>query len=107
MRQLLDRCRCPPTAVFCYNDMEAFGALRAARERGLRVPRDLSIAGFDDLFLCSYTDPPLTTVRQPKQEMGCDAAEILLDLLAGGKPRSIVKQGELIVRAIHRAARAA
>ena len=46
----------------------------------------------------SYTDPPLTTIRQPKQEMGCDAAEILLDLLAGGEPRSIVKQGALVVR---------
>jgi DNA-binding LacI/PurR family transcriptional regulator len=97
MRQLLSLAS-PPTAVFCYNDMQAFGALRAARECGLHVPRDVSIAGFDDLFFCSYTDPPLTTFRQPKQEMGCDAAEILLDLLAGGKPRSIVKQGELIVR---------
>jgi LacI family transcriptional regulator, repressor for deo operon, udp, cdd, tsx, nupC, and nupG len=97
MRQLLslhDR----PTAVFCYNDMQAFGALRAAREGGLSVPGDVSIAGFDDLFFSSYTDPPLTTIRQPKQEMGCDAAEILLDLLAGGTPRSIVKQGELVVR---------
>jgi DNA-binding LacI/PurR family transcriptional regulator len=97
MRQLLslgDR----PTAVFCYNDMQAFGALRAARELGVKVPADISVAGFDDLFFCSYTDPPLTTIRQPKQEMGCDAAEILLDLLAGRKPRSIVKQGALVVR---------
>jgi DNA-binding LacI/PurR family transcriptional regulator len=97
MRQLLSLAA-PPTAIFCYNDMQAFGALRAAREFGVNVPRDVSIAGFDDLFFCSYTDPPLTTLRQPKQEMGCDAAEILLDLLAGGKPRSIVKQGRLIVR---------
>ncbi len=88
----------PPTAIFCYNDMQAFGALRAARERGLKVPQDLSIAGFDDLFFSSYTDPPLTTIRQPKQEMGRDAAEILLELLAGHAPRSIVKQGELVVR---------
>ena len=97
MRQLLglpDR----PTAVFCYNDMQAFGALRAAREAASRAPADISIAGFDDLFFSSYTDPPLTTIRQPKQEMGCDAAEILLDLLAGGTPRSIVKQGALMVR---------
>ena len=97
MRQLLDLPD-PPTAVFCYNDMQAFGALRAARERGLRVPADISIAGFDDLFFSSYTDPPLTTIRQPKKEMGCDAAEILLELLAGHTPRSVVKQGALVVR---------
>jgi DNA-binding LacI/PurR family transcriptional regulator len=97
MRQLLSL-RERPTAVFCYNDMQAFGALRAARESGLKVPADISIAGFDDLFFSSYTDPPLTTIRQPKQEMGCDAAEILLDLLAGRQPRSIVKQGALVVR---------
>jgi DNA-binding LacI/PurR family transcriptional regulator len=88
-----------PTAVFCYNDMEAFGALRAARARGLRVPADISLVGFDDLYLASYVDPPLTTVRQPKQEMGRQAVETLFELLAGRKPSSVVKPCELIVRA--------
>jgi DNA-binding LacI/PurR family transcriptional regulator len=89
----------PPTAVFCYNDMMAIGALRAAREHGLRVPADLSVVGLDDLFLASYTDPPLTTVQQPKQQMGCLAAGILLELLSGGKPESrITLEGKLIVR---------
>jgi DNA-binding LacI/PurR family transcriptional regulator len=97
MRELLDRAD-PPTAVFCYNDMSAYGAMRAARDRGLHVPDDISIAGFDDLFLSSYTDPPLTTVRQPKHEMGRDAAGILLDLLAGGNPISISKPGKLMAR---------
>ena len=97
MRELLDRSD-PPTAVFCYNDMSAYGAMRAARDRGVRVPEDISIAGFDDLFLSSYTDPPLTTVRQPKHEMGRDAAGILLDLLSGGNPTSISKRGALICR---------
>lgn len=97
MRELLDRAD-PPTAVFCYNDLSAYGAMRAARDRGLRVPEDISIAGFDDLFLSSYTDPPLTTVRQPKQEMGRDAAGILLALLEGGNPTSIIKQGVLVER---------
>jgi DNA-binding LacI/PurR family transcriptional regulator len=97
MRDLLTR-QDPPTAVFCYNDMSAYGALRAVRDRGLRVPEDISIAGFDDLFLSSYTDPPLTTVRQPMQEMGRDAAGILLDLLTGGNPTSIIKPGVLIPR---------
>lgn len=97
MRRLLslaDR----PTAVFCYNDREAFGAMRAIREYGLHVPSDVSLVGFDDLFLSSFTDPPLTTVRQPKREMGQLAGEILLKLLGGEKPGSRVTTGELVVR---------
>jgi DNA-binding LacI/PurR family transcriptional regulator len=89
-----------PTAIFCYNDMTALGALRAAQSLKRQVPRDLSLVGFDDLFVASYTTPPLTTVRQPKQDMGRKAMEILMELLAGGKPHSHIKvQGELIVRA--------
>lgn len=89
----------PPTAIFCYNDMTALGALRAAAARGLRVPEDVSIAGFDDLFVASYTTPPLTTVRQPKKEMGCRAISILLELLKGGEAESnLLLPGELIVR---------
>jgi DNA-binding LacI/PurR family transcriptional regulator len=88
-----------PTAVFCYDDMGAIGAMRAAREHGMRVPDDLSIVGLDDLFLASYTDPPLTTIQQPKEYMGRLAAEILLDLLSGGKPQShVTLPGKLIVR---------
>ncbi|HEY1753880.1 MAG TPA: LacI family DNA-binding transcriptional regulator [Bryobacteraceae bacterium] len=97
MLQLLSRAA-RPTAVFCYNDRMAIGAMRAVREQGLRVPRDVSIAGFDDLFLSSYTDPPLTTVRQPKRDMGVQAGEILLQLLAGEKPESRVTSGVLVVR---------
>jgi len=89
----------PPTAIFCYNDMTALGAYRAADKRGLRIPDDLSIAGFDDLFVASYTSPPLTTIRQPKQEMGRRAMSILLQLLKGEEPESrILLPGELIVR---------
>jgi DNA-binding LacI/PurR family transcriptional regulator len=89
----------PPTAIFCYNDMTALGALRAASAQGLRVPEDVSIAGFDDLFVASYTTPPLTTVRQPKKEMGRRAMSILLELLAGEQPESLITlPGELIVR---------
>jgi len=89
----------PPTAVFCYNDMEAIGAMRAIREHGWSVPGDLSVVGLDDLFLASYTDPPLTTVQQPKHQMGCLAAEILLQLLSGGKPESrVTLTGQLMVR---------
>lgn len=89
----------PPTAVFCYNDMEAIGALRAIREHGLTVPGDVSVVGLDDLFLASYTDPPLTTIQQPKHQMGRLAVEILLQLLAGKKPDShVTLAGKLIVR---------
>jgi len=89
----------PPTALFCYNDMEALGALRAARERGLNVPRDVSVVGLDDLYLSSYTDPPLTTVQQPKQEMGRLAAQILLELIAGKNLDSrVTLTGKLVVR---------
>jgi DNA-binding LacI/PurR family transcriptional regulator len=98
MRRLLQLPE-PPTAVFCYNDMEALGALRAARERDLKVPGDLSVVGLDDLYLSSYSDPPLTTVRQPKHEMGRLAAQILVDLLAGGKPEvQVTIPGTLVVR---------
>jgi DNA-binding LacI/PurR family transcriptional regulator len=88
-----------PTAVFCYNDMSAIGALRRIRVHGLRVPDNISLVGFDDLFIASYTDPPLTTVRQPKQPMGRMAMEIMLKLLSEGHHETIIRmQGELVVR---------
>jgi len=69
-----------PTAVFCYNDRIAMGAYRAARTRGLHVPDDLSIVGFDDQeFIASELDPPLTTVRLPHREMGRLAIQLVLD----------------------------
>ncbi len=89
----------PPTALFCYNDMSAIGALRGIRSLGLRVPRDISIVGFDDLLLASYVDPPLTTVRQPKRQMGRTAMEILLKLFSDVPQENIVRmKGELVVR---------
>jgi DNA-binding LacI/PurR family transcriptional regulator len=89
----------PPSAVFCYNDLTAVGALRAIRDKGLRVPEDISVIGFDDLAIASFTDPPLTTVRQPKEEMGRMAIEILCNLLAGIQEQVQIKvPGELIVR---------
>jgi LacI family transcriptional regulator len=71
----------PPTALACFNDKAAVGALAAARERGLSVPRDLSIAGFDDIDLAQATTPALTTVRQPLREMGRMAVSLLNRLL--------------------------
>ncbi len=88
-----------PTAIFCYNDLTAVGALRSIRQRGLEVPGDVSIVGFDDLAIASYTQPSLTTIRQPMQQMGRAATEMLLNLLTEAIPNSRRKvQGELIVR---------
>jgi LacI family transcriptional regulator len=70
-----------PTALLGFNDKAASGALAAAAQRGLRVPEDLSIAGFDDIDLAQATRPTLTTVRQPLQEMGRIAVSLLLRLL--------------------------
>ena len=72
-----------PTALACFNDKTAVGALAAASERGLRVPEDLSITGFDDIDLAQATSPMLTTVRQPLAEMGRIAVSLLIRLLDG------------------------
>jgi DNA-binding LacI/PurR family transcriptional regulator len=89
----------PPTAVFCYNDMSALGAMRCIRNRGLRVPEDVSLVGFDDLYISAYTNPALTTVRQPRWIMGRLAMESLLNLISGrGSADTIHVPAELIVR---------
>jgi LacI family transcriptional regulator len=71
----------PPTAIFCFNDNMAIGAMRVARERGLRVPEDLSLIGFDDLDEAHIVHPTLTTIRQPLAEMGRIAVSLLMRLL--------------------------
>ena len=73
----------PPSVVMCGNDVLAVGALRAARQRGLRVPQDISITGFDDIELAQVAEPPLTTVHVPHREMGRDAARMLVALMSG------------------------
>jgi DNA-binding LacI/PurR family transcriptional regulator len=89
----------PPTAICCYNDMTALGAMRAIHGRGLRVPEDISVTGFDDLFFAAYTQPPLTTVRQPMRRMGQMAMENLLQLMSGEESVAQARVGaELIVR---------
>ncbi len=91
----------PPTAVFCANDMMAVGALQAASDMGMCVPRDLSVIGYDDRDVAGYTRPPLTTILLPNYEMGRKAAELLLDMVVRGrKPyaRVIKVDGPLIER---------
>jgi len=71
----------PPTAIFACNDMMALGVLGAANEKGLQIPRDLSLVGFDDILLDKLVVPRLTTICQPAYEMGSRAADLLLERL--------------------------
>ena len=89
----------PVTAVFVASDIVAFGALRAIREAGLRVPADISVVGFDDIPLARHFDPPLTTIRLPANALGAAAGRALVDRLAG-RPTSerTLLPTELIVR---------
>jgi LacI family transcriptional regulator len=83
----------PPTAIFASNDVMAMGVMDAVRNRGLRVPDDISVIGFDDIPQASLTRPALTTVNQPLEKMGRVATQILLDLL--NDPEKKVKRIEL------------
>ena len=89
-----------PTAIVCFNDKVAVGVLQAAAARGLRVPEDLSVTGFDDIDVSRATTPPLTTVRQPLREMGRVAVTMLLRLLDGHphEALSIELETQLVVR---------
>ena len=69
----------PPTAIFLSNDMMAVGAYDALKERGLRIPEDVSVVGYDDREIAQFMRPPLTTVVLPHYEMGLQAAETLID----------------------------
>ena len=97
MQQLLDS-RQRFTAVFACNDQMAFGAALAMHRRGVRVPEDVSLVGFDDLAGSIYSIPPLTTVHQPGYELGRIAAEAILQLLAGSKPSMAIPPPRLVVR---------
>ena len=90
----------PPTAIFAGSDQQALGVYEAARQRGLRIPQDLSLVGFDDLPAARWVSPPLTTVRQPLADMGRVAAEMLGDLIEDVPLRSqrVELTTELIVR---------
>jgi DNA-binding LacI/PurR family transcriptional regulator len=90
-----------PDAIFCYNDLLAIGVLSGLRRRGLRVPDDVAVAGFDGLEVTPHVAPPLTTLAQPRYEMGVRATEMLLDLLADKvtvPPHEVQLSGELLIR---------
>lgn len=88
------------TAVFAANDAMAYGALQAIWEAGLKVPEDIAIIGFDDLEFSQLTNPPLTTVRQPRYEMGRRSLEILVSVLRDKEPNGVKLcfQPEIAVR---------
>lgn len=89
-----------PTAVFAANDLMALGLVRGLTERGLRVPADVSVVGFDDLEVTGFSLPPLTTVRQDFSELGREAVRVLLSRLAGEQPEApTLIAPELVVRA--------
>jgi LacI family transcriptional regulator len=90
----------PPTAIFAGNDLMAIGALRAITEAGLRVPEDISLVGFDNIELASYTNPPLTTVIQPIQEAGQKAVDFLIERIRepGSSYKRAILPTSLIVR---------
>lgn len=89
----------PPTALFTYNDRWAIGAYQSIRSAGLRVGPDVSVVGFDDIVMAQWIDPPLTTIAQPRQEMGRIATDLLLSVLRGDSaPDLVVVRPELVVR---------
>ena len=89
------------TAIFAANDVMAFGVIRAALDRGLRLPEDLSLIGFDNIEFSGIVHPPLTTIHQPKYEMGYAAVEILLRM-ARDRDRPMLEQRVLRVELIER-----
>ena len=90
-----------PTAIFCFNDEMAMGAIETARRRGLRVPLDVSVVGFDDIRFARCIDPPLTTIAQPMRAIGEGTVRLLLQILNGDDgvaPESVTLPHTLTVR---------
>jgi DNA-binding LacI/PurR family transcriptional regulator len=99
MARLLDL-PVPPTAVFVSSDRMALGAMREARERGLRIPEDIAVVGYDDLFVAGHTSPQLTSVRAPIDAISTRATQMLIDAIRGlpVDPRQVILPTELVVR---------
>ena len=97
----LFRSREGATAIFAGNDAMAFGVMRAAIEAGIKIPKDMSLIGFDDIELAAISFPPLTTIHQPKYAVGRAAVEIVTELLTSGvsSPRHRVVDVKLVERA--------
>jgi LacI family transcriptional regulator len=99
IESLLDAGKKLPRAILCANDQTALGVMHALGRRGIRVPEDVAITGFDDVPVARHLHPPLTTIRQPMQELGATAFEVLYSRInAGSGDADVVLPVELIVR---------
>jgi LacI family transcriptional regulator len=101
MTRILGEGRKLPDALFCVNDIIAYGCMKAAREAGYGIPDDVSIVGFDDLPSSAMSDPPLTTIRVSKHQIGRRAMGLLIGRIEGNiedKPEKVLVGGELVVR---------
>lgn len=89
-----------PDALFCFNDEMAIGAVQTLKGAGLRIPRDIAVAGFDDIDVARFCDPPLTTIAQPKSHIGSMAMEMVLDLIDNKKIERLnrVLKAKLVIR---------
>ena len=89
-----------PDAVFAINDMMAMGIMQCLKDHGVYVPADVSVVGFDNIYLSEFVEPSLTTIRQPSHEMGCLAAHMLLDAIEQPElvQENVVMQPELVER---------
>jgi DNA-binding LacI/PurR family transcriptional regulator len=94
MQELLARGH-PFSALFAQNDQMAIAAIRALREAGRRVPDDVAVVGYDDIPAAEYCDPPLTTIRQPMQEVGQVATRLLIQAIE----QPGMDQGEVLLKA--------
>jgi len=88
------------TAIFAYNDMMAFGAMQAIKEKGLRIPEDIGLVGYDDIPFSSLISPALTTIRLQKQDLGVESVKLLFSRMNGNrkKAKKIMLDVELIIR---------
>ncbi len=89
-----------PTAIFCANDMMALGVIDACADRGIRVPQDVAVVGFDDMWVASLKNVQLTTIHQPRYEMGAKAVELMMERIMGKREeiRRVMLPAELVVR---------
>lgn len=98
MELLLETSTELPTAVFAHNDLMAIGALTVLRMRGLRVPEDISLVGYNDMPLIGHLSPPLTTIRYDSYEVGRQSGELMIRLLSGEDPDDVVLEPTLVSR---------
>ncbi|MEZ5759434.1 MAG: LacI family DNA-binding transcriptional regulator [Emcibacteraceae bacterium] len=98
--RMLMKNQIPPSAIFCMNDQMAIGAIKQVKKMGLKVPDDISVAGFDNISFSEYCDPPLTTISQPAEEFGSKAMSTLYRIInqEGTVKRNVFLDFELIIR---------